>query len=177
MKLSSIGIPFKRRTLTTSAGGHSWSYFDKMAEPADLEVPLRTNGVIGLAGGDERMRRVNWYETRARSGAAPTAAVEGPDIGAARSAPKAVGARPPPRVEQSPLPSPREGGEGRGLESVKARVGARARRRAAEGTFLPRNVDPGRLEFQKTDQLQLGQLELRYVWPGGPRPIAGKNGR
>ena len=33
MKLSSIGIPFER-DLTTTAGGHDWTYFERMAEPA-----------------------------------------------------------------------------------------------------------------------------------------------
>ena len=33
MKLSSIGIPFER-DLTTTAGGHSWAYFERMAGPA-----------------------------------------------------------------------------------------------------------------------------------------------
>jgi len=33
MKLSSIGIPFER-DLTTTAGGHSWAYFERMAAPA-----------------------------------------------------------------------------------------------------------------------------------------------
>jgi S-formylglutathione hydrolase len=33
MKLSSIGIPFERE-LTTTAGGHDWTYFERMAEPA-----------------------------------------------------------------------------------------------------------------------------------------------
>jgi pimeloyl-ACP methyl ester carboxylesterase len=33
MKLSSMGIPFER-DLTTSAGGHTWSYFERMAPKA-----------------------------------------------------------------------------------------------------------------------------------------------
>jgi S-formylglutathione hydrolase len=33
MKLSSMGIPYER-DLTTSAGGHTWTYFDRMAPPA-----------------------------------------------------------------------------------------------------------------------------------------------
>jgi S-formylglutathione hydrolase len=33
MKLSSIGIPFER-DLTTAGGGHSWTYFERMAAPA-----------------------------------------------------------------------------------------------------------------------------------------------
>jgi S-formylglutathione hydrolase FrmB len=33
MKLSSMGIPFES-DLTTSAGGHGWEYFEKMARPA-----------------------------------------------------------------------------------------------------------------------------------------------
>jgi S-formylglutathione hydrolase len=32
-KLSALGVPHTA-DLTTSAGGHSWEYFDKMAEPA-----------------------------------------------------------------------------------------------------------------------------------------------
>jgi S-formylglutathione hydrolase FrmB len=33
MKLASIGIPFER-DLTTTAGGHAWPYFERMAAPA-----------------------------------------------------------------------------------------------------------------------------------------------
>jgi pimeloyl-ACP methyl ester carboxylesterase len=33
MKLASIGIPFER-DLTTTGGGHSWTYFERMAAPA-----------------------------------------------------------------------------------------------------------------------------------------------
>jgi S-formylglutathione hydrolase len=33
MKLSSMGIPYER-DLTTTAGGHAWPYFERMAAPA-----------------------------------------------------------------------------------------------------------------------------------------------
>ncbi len=43
MKLSSMGIPYER-DLVTSAGGHQWSYFDRMASTALAFIAAHLSG-------------------------------------------------------------------------------------------------------------------------------------